>query len=235
MSAKRARPLGLAVCLIAAASLLNAAASADVPGPNAVTIWNANAGDAALAACIAPTDDPLHESRLYAMTQIVAFTTLNAIDRRSRPYAFDGDASPATSPDAAVASAAREVLVTLLGQPVPVPAVHRRRHRERGGGLRGRTRRDPGRHSKGAGRRATAQLLRQFSSSEPTTDPAHRSWPSTTPRAQPGRVAVHARLPVCIRTGMGGCDPVRAARQLAVPHPRRTTWAGASTPRTSTR
>ena len=31
-------------------------------GADAVTDWNANAGNAALAACIAPGDDPLHES-----------------------------------------------------------------------------------------------------------------------------------------------------------------------------
>ena len=122
MSARRTQLLGLVVCLIAGALLLNAAASAQESNGNPVTVWNANAGDAALAACIAPTDNPLHESRLYAMTHIAIHDALNAIDRRSRPYAFDSAAQPGTSPDAAVASAARNVLVTLLGQlPFPFP------------------------------------------------------------------------------------------------------------------
>ena len=56
---------------------------------DAVIAWNANAGKAAIAACISPTDNPLHESRMYAMTHVAIHDALNAIDRRSRPYAFD--------------------------------------------------------------------------------------------------------------------------------------------------
>ena len=56
---------------------------------DAVIAWNANAGKAALAACISPSDDPLHESRLYAMMHVAIHDALNAIDRRSRPYAYD--------------------------------------------------------------------------------------------------------------------------------------------------
>ena len=71
---------------------------------------------AATAACIAPLDDPFHESRLYAMMHIAIHDALNAIDRRSRPYTFDRQAEPGASPEAAVAAAARDVLVPLLGQ-----------------------------------------------------------------------------------------------------------------------
>lgn len=96
------------------------------PGPataaDAVTTWNANAGKAALAACIAPGDDPLHESRLYAMTHVAIHDALNAIDRRSRPYAYDAKASAGASPDAAVAAAARAVLVPVINQ-IPFPPV----------------------------------------------------------------------------------------------------------------
>jgi hypothetical protein len=87
---------------------------------DAVTAWNANAGKAAIAACMPPNDDPLHESRLYAMAHIAIHDALNAIDRRSRPYAFSAKASRGASPDAAVATAARDVLVALLSQP-PAP------------------------------------------------------------------------------------------------------------------
>jgi hypothetical protein len=91
---------------------------------DAVTSWNATAARAALAACISPIQDPLHESRLYAMMHVAIHDALNAIDRRSRPYAFRGRAEAWTSADAAVAAAARHVLVPLLGQiGLPFPPV----------------------------------------------------------------------------------------------------------------
>lgn len=92
------------------------AAFAAPAGGDAVTVWNANAGVAATAACIAPLDDPFHESRTYAMMHVAIHDALNAIDRRSRPYTFDMQAEPGASPDAAVAAAARDVLVPLIGQ-----------------------------------------------------------------------------------------------------------------------
>lgn len=91
------------------------AAFATLAGGDAVTVWNANAGAAATAACIAPLDDPLHESRIYAMMHVAIHDALNAIDRRSQPYTFNMR-EPGASPDAAVAAAARDVLVPLIGQ-----------------------------------------------------------------------------------------------------------------------
>ena len=85
-------------------------------GGDAVTIWNENAGIAATEACLAPLNNPLHESRIYAMMHIAIHDALNAIDRRSRPYAFDAQAEAGASPDAAVAAAARYVLVPLIAQ-----------------------------------------------------------------------------------------------------------------------
>lgn len=92
-----------------------ATASADV-----VTQWNSNAGKAAIASCISPGQDPLHESRLYAMMHIAVHDALNAISRRSRPYAFDVQAGADASPDAAAAAAARDVLVAGIGA-LPFP------------------------------------------------------------------------------------------------------------------
>ena len=84
---------------------------------DAVTVWNANAGEAATAACITPLGgNPFHESRMYAMMHIAIHDALNAIDRRSRPYAFDMPAEAGASRDAAVAAAARDVLVPLIDQ-----------------------------------------------------------------------------------------------------------------------
>jgi hypothetical protein len=53
---------------------------------------------------------------MYAMTHLAIHDALNAIDRRSRPYAFNATAKRGASPDAAVAAAAHDVLVALVGQ-----------------------------------------------------------------------------------------------------------------------
>ena len=85
---------------------------------DAVTDWNENAGEAAQAAGFSPDNNPLHESRMYAMVHIAIHDALNAIDRHSRPYVFDSQAPSGASPDAAVAAAARDVLVALINQPL---------------------------------------------------------------------------------------------------------------------
>jgi len=97
------------------AALSRAAFAATASG-DAVIVWNAHAGEAAMKACIAPLDDPFHESRMYAMMHIAIHDALNAIDRRFQPYAFDKRLEAGASPEAAVAAAARDVMVPLLGQ-----------------------------------------------------------------------------------------------------------------------
>jgi hypothetical protein len=84
---------------------------------DAVIDWNATALRAAFAAgldfdggCV----DPLHESRMMAMMHVAVHDALNAVDRRFKPYAFDGHAPAGTSPEAAVAAAARGVLVAVM-------------------------------------------------------------------------------------------------------------------------
>jgi len=103
-------------------AVLSLCAASGAARADAVTDWNANAGAAALAACISPNDNPLHESRLYAMVHLAVHDALNAIQRRSRPYAYDASAPAGTSAEAAVATAARDVLVSqiaLIGAPFP--------------------------------------------------------------------------------------------------------------------
>ena len=107
------RSLGAAVAALALAA---PAASAHHPRSDAVAVWNANAGKAAVAACISPVGPSPAEARIYAMTHIAIHDALNAIDRRSRPYAYHGRARRHASLDAAVATAARDVLVPTLGQ-----------------------------------------------------------------------------------------------------------------------
>ena len=107
--------LGLTFLLSPATVSANAWA-ASASEPDAVIEWNANAGAAATAACLAPLNDPLHESRIYAAMHVAVHDALNAIDRRSRPYVFDAQTDPGASPEAAVAAAARDVLVRLIGQ-----------------------------------------------------------------------------------------------------------------------
>ena len=112
--------IGLLRLVIAVAFVHYVAAEGErtfaAPGDDAVTVWNANAGVAATAACLAPLNNPLHESRIYAMMHVAIHDALNAIDRRSRPYAFDARSAAGASPDAAVAAAARDVLVPLIDQ-----------------------------------------------------------------------------------------------------------------------
>jgi hypothetical protein len=76
--------------------------------PNAVTAWNAHAGKAARAACIAPVDNPLNESRMYAMTHVAIHDALNAIERRSEPYAYDARCRVAWNATAAGVQSARD-------------------------------------------------------------------------------------------------------------------------------
>src|SRR5215472_3239578 len=75
-----------------------------------VIAWNANAGAAAVKACMNALDnsDPFHESRMYAMMHIAVHDALNAIDRKYQPYAYDKKAEQGASPGAAVATAARD-------------------------------------------------------------------------------------------------------------------------------
>ncbi len=111
--------LSTPLLLIAVGGVAHAGPAAKSSDGSAVIAWNDIAATAALGACLAPTNNPLHESRMYAMTHIAVNDALNAIDRRSRPYAFRGQARGA-SPEAAVAAAARNVLVPLLRE-LPAP------------------------------------------------------------------------------------------------------------------
>jgi hypothetical protein len=83
---------------------------------DAVTEWNVHANTAANATCIGPSGNGLYESRLYAMMHAAIHDAVNAIDRRSSPYAYKRHVSPGASLDAAVAAAARAVLVGVIGQ-----------------------------------------------------------------------------------------------------------------------
>jgi hypothetical protein len=95
-----------------------AAQAVALPG-NAVIDWNETAATAALDACLAPVNNPLHESRMYATMHLAIHDALNAIERHSRPYALDIH-RPGASAHAAVAAAAHGVLVPLLQQ-LPAP------------------------------------------------------------------------------------------------------------------
>jgi hypothetical protein len=96
-----------------------------VAAADAVTDWNMNAAKAALAACIEPpgSTDPANESRMYAMMHVAIHDALNAIDRRFHPYVFSGQGPTGASREAAVASAARNVLVPVISHfPFPFTA-----------------------------------------------------------------------------------------------------------------
>ena len=62
---------------------------------DAVTDWNVSVGRASVAACLAPFGNGPAEARMYAMVHVAIHDALNAIDRRSRPYAFDAEVNAA--------------------------------------------------------------------------------------------------------------------------------------------
>jgi vanadium-dependent haloperoxidase-like protein len=116
--------LAIVAVLLAGSSGLAGAAptlEADQPGPvtDAVTMWNETAGATALAVGLAPTNNPLHESHLYAMMHVAIHDALNAIDRRFQPYVYTARGPSGASPDAAVAAAAHDVLVPVVNQLTP--------------------------------------------------------------------------------------------------------------------
>ena len=115
--------MNLRTSLSAATALVAALSTGAVAAPagDAVTLWNANAATAAMKACITPTGDgdPFHESRLYAIMHIAIHDAMNAIDRKYQPHTYDTKADSGASPDAAVAAAAHDVLVPLIGQLPP--------------------------------------------------------------------------------------------------------------------
>ena len=105
-------PRRAAAVLTLVASLVAARpVAADPPHGNAVTHWNAVAGEA-----FAPTQgtNPLAQSRTLAILHAAIHDVLNAIDRRFEPYTPGLAAAPGASVDAAVAAAAREVLIALV-------------------------------------------------------------------------------------------------------------------------
>jgi hypothetical protein len=103
------------VAAIAAGGLPTAAqAEETAPMPNSVQRWNETAGAVALASCISPGNDPLHESRMYALTSLAAHDALNAIDRHFQSYALRGVPVRNASVIAAVAAASRTALISAV-------------------------------------------------------------------------------------------------------------------------
>jgi hypothetical protein len=89
---------------------------------DAVITWNENAAKAATASCLHISGNGLAESRMYAMVHASVHDAVNTIDRRSRPYAFDAQVNGPASVDAAVAAAARDVLVSVIATLPESPA-----------------------------------------------------------------------------------------------------------------
>ena len=86
-------------------------APAHRPHANAVTHWNSVA-DAAFAP--SQGTNPMAQSRTLSILHAAVHDALNAIDHRFQPYTPGLPATPHASIEAAVAAAAREVLVALL-------------------------------------------------------------------------------------------------------------------------
>ena len=113
-------PLSRIVALIGVAIILvmpglakegDVVGAANKLGGNAVTHWNTVATDA-----FTPSQgtNPMAQSRTLAILHAAMHDALNAIDRRFEAYTPGLAEAPGASVDAAVAAAARDVLITLL-------------------------------------------------------------------------------------------------------------------------
>ena len=111
------RRLAFAVTVAALSCAAPTARAASAPA-EVVSAWNERAAGAlSVPGCLAPANDPIHESRIYAVMHLAVHDALNAIERRSQPYAFrPGRTLPWASPDAAVAAASRDALVALIAE-----------------------------------------------------------------------------------------------------------------------
>lgn len=103
--ARRARPVRL---LLAAAIAAGAAGTASA---DAVTAWNAIAGQSSPS-----VGGPPQRAYFVAMTQIAVHDALNSISPRYDTYSVLPLANPGASPDAAIASAAHDVLINQLSR-----------------------------------------------------------------------------------------------------------------------
>ena len=169
-----------------------------------------------------PPDNPLHESRMYAMTHVAIHDALNAIDRRSRPYALD-----ATARRASVSRRRRGRGGARRAGPA-APRRSRRRSRRRAAPrasrasrrtTRRRSRAIPDGRAKTRGHRARAGRRRGHPRpASRRTARTRRWWTPTTRRApSPASTASRPGSRFRVRAGLGRRHPVRAEGQLAVP------------------
>jgi hypothetical protein len=108
----RIRTIALALTAILVSATAPIAPSFAAPGDNAVVQWNENALQIITSDTTRGT--PSAASLYVAITQLAVYDAVMAIAGTHEPYAFDGDA-PGASMDAAVATAARDVLVNYFG------------------------------------------------------------------------------------------------------------------------
>jgi hypothetical protein len=102
--------LHAAMAAVAITALLAPAAAHAEAATDQVVRWN----EVATTTTGALQMDPLTESRVLAMLHLAMHDAVNAIVRRYQPYAFAETAPAEASADAAVATAARDVLVALI-------------------------------------------------------------------------------------------------------------------------
>ena len=100
--------LSLTACLLMTHGRLSA---------DEVTSWNEIATRASFQSGLGiASGNPLFESRVYAMMHAAIHDALNSIERRYEPYALNMQVNPAASPQAAVSTAAHDVLVDQFNQ-----------------------------------------------------------------------------------------------------------------------
>jgi PAP2 superfamily len=99
-----------AVAAVALSVVLAFAAPRGAAAANEVADWNVLGIDAAVAG----GQNPIHVSRTITMMHLAVHDALNAIDRRYEPYLYFGPIDRSADAGAAIAAAARDVLVAVI-------------------------------------------------------------------------------------------------------------------------
>jgi hypothetical protein len=99
-----------AVVAVALSVVLAFAAPRGAAAANEVADWNVLGIDAAVAG----GQNPIHVSRTITMMHLAVHDALNAIDRRYEPYLYFGPIDRSADAGAAIAAAARDVLVAVI-------------------------------------------------------------------------------------------------------------------------
>ena len=195
------RRIGLAAALVLAVALsLGSTTSSSATGDNAVVHWSGIA-EAAISAGATPTTlrPPASSTVLAAMVHGAMYDAVVAIEGDFVPFATGVSAPAGASVDAAVAQAARDVLVVRV--PAQAASVQTRVRRVHGGRPGRDAPRSAARPSAPPPRRACSRCAWATGSTTSSRTSSRRPGPACSSRSPPGDQPVPPPTPVDVKLG----------------------------------